>query len=137
MKIHNYQLETLASYLHSLNLERKASRLRTRFKNVILERFQTVLNEVNEINKEYLMFDENNQPLLKDDKYLFRDDVKRLNDINELYKETFIVEQNENNREMLESVKDSVINHSPEAFEGKDADIYDLMCELVEQIDYE
>lgn len=137
MKIYNYQLETLATYLHSLKLERKASRLRTRFKNIILEKFQIVLNEVNEINKEYLIFDENNQPLLKDDKYLFKDDVKRLNDINELYKESFIIEQNENNREMLESIKDSVANHSSLSFEGNDADIYDVVCELVEQIEYE
>ncbi|MGV2886810.1 hypothetical protein [Paenibacillus taichungensis] len=95
------------------------------------------MSEVNEINKEYLVYDENNQPIMKDDKYTFTDDVKRLNDINELYNEHFVIEQDENNREMLESIKDSVINHSPETFEGKDADIYDLMCDLVEQINYE
>lgn len=137
MKIHNYQLEALASYLHSLNLERRASRLRTRFKSIVLEKYQNVMNEVNEINKEYLVYDENHQPVMNDDRYTFKDDVKRLNDINELYNESFVIEQNENNREMLESVKNSVINHSPETFEGKDADIYDLMCELVEQITYE
>lgn len=137
MKIYNYQLETLASYLHSLNLERKASRLRTRFKKIIMDKYQSVMNEVNEINKEYLVYDENSQPVMIDDKYTLKDDVKRLNDINELYNEHFVIDQDENNREMLESVKDSVINHSPETFEGKDADIYDLMCELVEQIEYE
>jgi|GEM_PF-3797217 len=137
MKIHNYQLEPVASYLHSLNLERKASRLRTRFKNIILERLQTVLNEVNEINKEYLILDEHGQPLMNEKGYLFKDDVKRLKDINELYYETFTIEQNENNRAMLESVKESVNNHSPLSFEGNEADIYDMVCELVEQIEYE
>lgn len=137
MKIHNYQLESVASYLHSLNLERKASRLRTRLKNIILERLQSVLKEVNEINKEFLILDEHGHPLTSEKGYQFTDDVKRLNDINELYYETFTIEQNENNREMLESVKDSVLNHSPETFEGEDADIYDMVCELVEQIEYE
>nr|WP_145401440.1 hypothetical protein [Paenibacillus xylanexedens] len=137
MKIHNYQLEKFIIFLHSLELERKASRMRTRFKNMLLQQLQTITTEAREIDKEYYRYDENNQPIIENNTYQFKDIEARNQDILELTNEYFIVEQNEANKEMLLSIKDSVINHSPATFKGDEADIYDGICELVEQINYE
>lgn len=137
MKIYNHQLEKLIVFLHSLELERKDSRMRTRFKNLLIDKLQTVLDETVVINKQYIAHDENNQPIKENGDYLIKDNVKRVADINELMNEAYEVPQDINNREMLLSIRDSVLNHSPATFKGDDADIYDTVCELVEQIEYE
>ncbi|WP_340032489.1 hypothetical protein NSQ20_11520 [Paenibacillus sp. FSL K6-1122] len=137
MKIYNRQLEKLIVFLHSLELERKDSRMRTRFKNLLMDKLQTVMDETVEINKQYIAHDENNQPIKENGDYLIKDNVKRVADINELMNEAYEVPQDINNREMLLSIRDSVLNHSPATFKGDDADIYDMVCELVEQIEYE
>ncbi|PZT57502.1 hypothetical protein DN757_02280 [Paenibacillus silvae] len=137
MKIHNYQLEKFIIFLHSLELERKASRMRTRFKSLLMDKLQTVLDETVLINKQYIVYDENSQPVKENGDYLIKDNVKRLADINELMNEVHEIPQDVNNREMLLSIKDSVLNHSPATFKGDEADTYDMVCELVEQIEYE
>ncbi|PYE51649.1 hypothetical protein HUB98_06405 [Paenibacillus barcinonensis] len=137
MKIYNHQLEKLIVFLHSLELERKDSRMRTRFKNLLIDKLQTVMDETVEINKQYIAHDENNQPIKENGDYLIKDNVKRVADINELMNEAYEVPQDINNREMLLSIKDSVLNHSPATFKGDEADTYDMVCELVEQIEYE
>ncbi|PIH59174.1 hypothetical protein [Paenibacillus sp. LK1] len=137
MKIYNHQLEKLIVFLHSLELERKDSRMRTRFKNLLIDKLQTVLDETVVINKQYIAHDENNQPIKENGDYLIKDNVKRVADINELMNEAYEVPQDINNREMLLSIKDSVLNHSPSTFKGDEADVYDMVCELVEQIEYE
>ncbi|PYY28367.1 hypothetical protein [Paenibacillus illinoisensis] len=137
MKIYNYQLEQFIIFLHSLELERRASRMRTRLKNKLVEQMQRITEEALAIDKEYYCYDENNQPIVENNKYQFKNFEARNQDILELTNEFFIIEQNEANKEMLLSVKDSVLNHSPSTFKGADADIYDGICELVEQIKYE
>ncbi|WP_336761615.1 hypothetical protein [Paenibacillus sp. USHLN196] len=137
MKIYNHQLEKLIVFLHSLELERKDSRMRTRFKNLLIDKLQTVLDETVDINKQYIAYDENNQPVKENGDYLIKDNVKRMADINELMNEAYEIPQDINNREMLLSIRDSVLNHSPVTFKGDEADTYDMVCELVEQIEYE
>lgn len=137
MKIYNHQLERLIVFLHSLELERKASRMRTRFKNLLMIKLQDVANETVEINKQYLSYDENQQPIKQGDEFLITDNQSRMADINELMNELFEIRQDINNKEMLISIKDSVLNHAPSTFKGNEADTYDMVCELVEQIEYE
>ncbi|WP_063563055.1 hypothetical protein [Paenibacillus sp. O199] len=137
MKIHNYQLEKFIVFLHSLELERKASRMRTRFKNLLLQQLQVITTEVLAIDKEYYRYDENSQPIIENNTYQFKDIEARNQDVLELTNEFFIIEQSEVNKEMLLSIKDSVLNHSPSTFKGDEADIFDGICELVEQINYE
>lgn len=137
MKIYNYQLEKFIIFLHNLELERRASRMRTRLKNRLIEQMQRITEEASAIDKEYYFYDENNQPIIENDQYQFKNIEARNQDILELTNEFFVLEQSEENKEMLLSVKDSVLNHSPATFKGADADIYDGICELVEQINYE
>ncbi|WP_146259706.1 hypothetical protein [Paenibacillus silvae] len=102
-----------------------------------MDKLQTVLDETVLINKQYIVYDENSQPVKENGDYLIKDNVKRLADINELMNEVHEIPQDVNNREMLLSIKDSVLNHSPATFKGDEADTYDMVCELVEQIEYE
>jgi len=137
MIIKNNQVEQLFEFLHSLELERKPSRMRTRLKNLLKNRLLELANETVEINKQHIIYDENNQPVQQGEEVLIKDKAAWLKDINEFYNEDFEIPQDINNKEMLLSVKDSVLNHSPSTFKGNEADIYDMVCELVEQIEYE
>ncbi|MCP1185098.1 hypothetical protein [Paenibacillus sp. 1781tsa1] len=137
MIIKNNQVEKFFEFLHSLELERKPSRMRTRLKNLLKNRILEIANETVEINKQHIVYDENNQPVQKGEEVLIKDKSAWLKDINEFYEEEFEIPQDINNREMLLSIKDSVLNHSPSTFKGDEADVYDMVCELVEQIEYE
>ncbi|WP_145413305.1 hypothetical protein [Paenibacillus xylanexedens] len=137
MIIKNNQVEKLFEFLHSLELERKPSRMRTRLKNQLKAKIVEIANEVVEINKQHIAYDENNQPIQNGEEVLLKDKAAWIKDINDFYEEEFEIPQDINNREMLLSIKDSVLNHSPATFKGDEADTYDMVCELVEQIEYE
>ncbi|MNC59373.1 hypothetical protein D3C75_1091770 [compost metagenome] len=67
----------------------------------------------------------------------FENNSERLKEIYDLSFEFIVIEENIENKKMLLSIKESVLNRGPEALEGNDADTYDCICEIVEQINYE
>lgn len=134
MKLYKFELEAFITYLHSLKLERKSSRMRTKLKNILIEKLQEFYEDMSEINLTYSKKDEDGNPLIMDGKMVFSDDKKRLEDLYELSYEIVSIVENEENIEMLLSVKESILYHSPLEFEGDDADKYDRFCEIVEQI---
>jgi hypothetical protein len=136
MKIKKYELEPCITLLHSLKLDRQDSRMRTRFKRILLEKYQDFAEELEEINTAYAIKDDQGQILITDSKMTFENNDKRLKEIYDLSSEFIVIEENEENKKMLLSVKDSVLNRGPETLEGNDADIYDAICEIVEQIKY-
>ncbi|QWU14446.1 hypothetical protein SAMN04487895_101758 [Paenibacillus sophorae] len=137
MKIKKYELEPFITYLHSLKLDRADSRLRTRFKKILLDKYQQFTEELEEINQNYAIKNEQGEVVVQDNKLTFENNDERLKEIHDLSIEVIIIEQNEENKKMLLSVKESVLYRGPEKFEEKDADIYDCLAEIVEQINYE
>ncbi|MEK4006332.1 hypothetical protein [Paenibacillus sp. FSL H3-0333] len=137
MKIKKFELEPMISYLHSLKLERTDSRMRTRFKKLLIEKYQDFADELEEINNCYAVKDGDGEVVVENDKLSFANNNERLKEILDLSNEEIIIDQNEENRKMLLSIKESVLNRGPSELEGKDADIYDSLAEIVEQIAYE
>ncbi|MGM1044889.1 MAG: hypothetical protein ACQEXX_01945 [Bacillota bacterium] len=136
MKIYNYELEAFITFLRSLKLERKDSRMRTRFKNMLIEKYQRLIDEINEINATYSVKDSEGNTLIEEDRVIFSDNSKRLEDLRELTNEVVVFEQSEENKDMFLSIKESVLHRAPLEFEGDDADRFDRFCEIVEQINY-
>ncbi|WP_431785779.1 hypothetical protein [Paenibacillus lactis] len=135
MRIYKYELEAFINFLHSLKLERKNSRMRSKLKKLLIEKLQEFYEDINEINLSYAKKDEQGNPLINNEnKVIFLDDKKRLEDLRELANEIVIIEENEVNKEMLLSVKESVLFYSPLEYEGDEADLYNRFCEIVEEI---
>src|SRR5689334_16329635 len=126
----------MISYLHSLKLERTDSRMRSRFKKLLIDKYQDFAEEIEEINNSYAVKNELGEIIIENEKCTFENNNERLKEILELSNEVIVIEQNEENRKMLLSVKESVLNRGPSELEGKDADIYDNLSEIVEQIEY-
>lgn len=134
MKLYKYELEAFITFLHSLKLERKNSRMRTKLKKILTGKLQEFYEDLNEINLNYVQKDDSGNPISNDGKLLFSDNNNRLEDLYELANEVVIIDVNDETRDMLISVKESVIYNAPLEFEGDDADKYDRFCEIVEQI---
>lgn len=134
MKLYKYELEAFITFLHSLKLERKNSRMRTKLKKILTGKLQEFYEDLNEINLNYAQKDDSGNPIINEGKFVFSDNNNRLEDLYELTNEVVIIDDNEETRDMLLSVKESVIYNAPLEFEGDDADKYDRFCEIVEQI---
>lgn len=143
-KIKNYNLEGYIKLLYNLKLKGKDSRMRTRFIRLLQERFQMIMVEAQEIQTEYAVKDDNGEVIFKEVKmpggeknksFKITDPIKYNLEINELMDEDYIIEVNEERKEMLMSVKDSILNCEME-FSGQEAELYDSLCEAVEEINY-
>ena len=97
-------------------------------------KLQEFYEDLNEINLNYAQKDDSDNPIINDGKFVFSDNNNRLEDLYELTNEVVVIDVNEESKEMLLSVKESVLHNAPLEFEGDDADKYDRFCEIVEQI---
>ena len=134
MKLYKFEVESFIAFLDSLKLDHRATRMRTRFKKMLEEKYHYFLEEINEINNNYAVKDDEGNYLLKEERLVFRDNEQRLQELYELANEVIVIEENEENVIVLQTVKESVLNCADTLFEGKDADRYDRFCEIVEQI---
>lgn len=113
--------------------------MRTRFVRLLNEKLQLLEEERMQLIKEHSRKDENGNPIVieKDGKQVY--DVVNIDEFNQAYarllNEEVYIDQNMERKQMLESVKDSVLNCGIE-FKGQKALEYDNWCEIVEQINY-
>lgn len=90
--------------------------------------------------KEHAHLDENGNPKVIEKNGIKQYDIKDISSFNkdysELLNEEVIIDESESNKEMLLSIKESVLNYEQE-LEGEAAILHDRWCEIVEQIRYE
>lgn len=139
-KIKVSQIKEFAEFLLSLELRGRESRMRTRLIKQLDQKLKDVQQEFQEhILKEYCNLDDDGNPKTKEVNGQYYWDIKDgcQEDFNreyrELWNEEYIIE-GENNREMLLTVKDAVLN-CDQLFSGQEALKYDEYCELVEAIE--
>jgi len=139
IKFKNGHLSILIQLLHSLELKAKESRMRTRFKNILVEHNDKIVKpEKQALIDEYAKFDEKG-------KHVFRDistgelDISEENsiiineNINELMCEEFSIECNESNKDMLMIVS-KILLDGDFTLSGDYADAYDEWCEMFEEV---
>lgn len=140
MKLYNHELEPFIEFLYKLKLSGKSSRMRVRFINLLTEKYKLFKEEHMQLIKEHSNLDENGNPKIVEANGVKQFDVKDLvsfnKDYTELLNEEVVIEESESNKEMLLSVKESVLNCNQE-FEGESAIQHDRWCEIMEQICYE
>jgi hypothetical protein len=133
--MHNVEVESFGNFLLELSLKGKESRMRTRFIKVLQERMELVKAEHQELIKQYANFNDDGEPevIEKDGQQVY--DIKDISafnkDYNELMMEKFIIDETASNKDMVEAVKNAVLN-CDKVFSGQEALVFDRYCEIVE-----
>lgn len=139
MKIKNIELEQYIQFLDQLDLSGTQSRMRTRFKNLLIEYNTRFHQERLDIIKTYSNLDENGNIKIIKNKDREIPDWKENGEENankefqELCFEDVVIEENEERKQILLSVKDAILNCN-KTFSGEDADFYDEVCLKFENI---
>ena len=136
----NIEVEPFVNFLMELELPARQSRMRTRFCKLGMERLNLIAEEKMDIIKRHADLDENGEvKQVEDEQGRLVWDVKDKDGFNADYKELMIeewaLELNEEKKDMLLTLKDSVLNLDI-ILKGKEALQYDRWCEIVEQIKY-
>jgi len=135
MKIRNYNIPLLADVLYGLKLKGKESRMRTRFRKMILEHYANIVEpERLQLIEEYAVRDENGEILYEDEEKT-RITLKAdfYSEFNELINEYYIIEENETNKDMLLNIAQIMLNADYDFSEDL-ADLYDIWCDEFEKI---
>jgi len=140
MRMFNIEIEPFINFLMELELPAKQSRMRTRFCKLGIERLKLLEEEKMEIIKKHGNIDENGEvKQVKDEQGRLVWDIKDKDGFNADYKELmmeeWVLDLNEEKKDMLLTLKDSVLNLDI-ILKGKEALQYDRWCEIVEQIKY-
>jgi hypothetical protein len=140
MKIKNYEVKEFANFLINLELKGRESRLRTRFVKVLMGRADLIDEEHVELIKQFAKFDDKGEPIIIEIDGVKTYDVPEKEAFNKEYyallNEEFILEENEERKEMLLLLKEVILNCEM-TFKGREALEYDRWCEIVEEIVYE
>ncbi|MCU6710072.1 hypothetical protein M6D81_15350 [Paenibacillus sp. J5C_2022] len=137
MKIYIHELEYAISFLYRLNLKDYSSRMRTRVLKLLSERYQQYKDEYVQLVKEHARLDEQGEPVIiageTGQRYAIDDPEEFSRTLEPLLYEQFVIEANENNKAMMQSVAQSVL-HCDLSFEGDEQFQYDRLAEIFEAI---
>jgi hypothetical protein len=137
MKMRNYEINSFVGFLMEQELSAQKSRARTKFVKLTVKHLEEVEEGRMQLIKQYSNLDENGEPKLitsEDGKnQVF--DIKDLNayarEYDVLMNENFIIEETESNKNMLDAVKEAVLE-TDQTFKGDQAIVYERYCEIVE-----
>lgn len=139
MKMMNRDIEGFVNFIMSEELSSKLSRMRSRFVEGQAKPQMNLINEERmEIVSKYCKKDDQGElKVIEDEHGNSRYDIEDMEGFNkdflELMNEYFVVEANQEKKEMLECIKQIVIN-TPKLFKGSDAIEYDKWCDIVEEL---
>lgn len=141
MKMYNFEVENFGLFLTGMNMTNgKQSRMRTRFIRLLTDRLNVIKAEIHEIVKKHADKDEAGEPKYnvldeatgKID-YIVEDLESLEKEINDLWNEELVIEEGEDIRNMLITVRNGVLDYEGDLSGGK-AILYDRFCEIVENV---
>lgn len=139
IKFQVFELDYAMSFLYKLKLVDYSSRMRTRFIKILSKRHQQFQEEYLELVKEHAVPDQNgNLEIISDGqsiKYRVKDQDLFYKSLKPLLDEEFIIQIDENNKNMIKSVAKSILNCGLE-FEGEEQFRYDVLAEKFENLDF-
>lgn len=137
VKLKNATLGQVIDLLFNMSLKGKESRHRSQFIRVLDEQLKEVEKQEKELLKEHCHLDEEGNPKTvekEEGTYWDVKDVKAFAaDKTELYEEEFVIEGG-NAYGMLKTLKNVLLN-TDVAFSGREAVLYDYLCEQFEKND--
>lgn len=137
MIIKNHEVAEFGNFLLELKLKGHSSNMRVRLVRLLDERLALINEEREALFEDYVMKDENGNPIKELDEETGKEIFPLENgneyqkELQKLLLEDFIIEENEARSLMLSEVRSAVLNCEIE-FSGKEAMQYDRWCEIVE-----
>jgi Protein of unknown function (DUF1617) len=130
--VENSKLIPTINLLQRLSLKGTQSRHRTKLVKELAAHTEEVSKQEYDLIKEHAVKDsEGNPKMTNDDKSFEIENMDAfVKDSSELHKEKFIIEGS-NFQEPLQTIRDVLIN-SEEEWNGQEADIYDYLCDQLE-----
>lgn len=129
------ELEYLITFLYQLELMDYESRMRTRLLKILIDRQKLFLEDKEAIIAAHAHQDEQGEPQSSevDGKlyYDIKDEAAVRAALEPFYQEEFIIELNDNNRPMIESVRESIL-HCGLKFSGDEQFQYGRICDIFE-----
>lgn len=139
MRIKNVEIESFINFLMGFELRGRDSRMRTRFTKLLMKQAQEVHEENMELIKQYSVLDDEGIPEIIEvgnkKMYNVKDKASYNKEYFILMNEDFVIEENEERKEMLMFIKSLILNCEM-TFKNEEALEYDRWCEIVEEIDY-
>lgn len=139
LKIKNAYVSPLGMLLHAMELNIKESRMRTRFVKLLEEQEVNIIYpEKKMILETYCTKGDGGKPLMRDREqgiYLFEDpeeEDKALEALNELLNEQLIIELTEQNKDMIITVGNLLLNSDNIKVSSSVADMVDEWCSAFE-----
>ena len=138
MKLYYGEIDVVYDFLlNELELSGKQNRMRMKFLKILSEKFQEFRQFYIQLVKENCRVDDEGNLKTKkvngQEVYDIIDEQKFQREYEELVREEVVIEENEENKEMLLTIRDAVLN-CPVPYKGKKAIIYDRICEIFENI---
>lgn len=137
----NFELKVFGDFLYGLSLKGKDSRMRSRFVSLIENQLQLIQKERDILLMDYSRKDEQGNPITEQDgegkPFVVITDPTSYNlEISKLMSEEFVIEVKDDNREMLKTVAEIVLNIDKE-FSGFEAESYNRLCDILEPLTLE
>jgi hypothetical protein len=138
MKFYNGEIMTISEFLlNELELAGKKNRMRMKFLNILAEKYKEFKQYHWQLLKEHCKLDEQGNPKTKKENgqnvYDIIDEDKFKKEYSELVYEEVVIEENEENKKMLLTIRDAIIN-CPNAYKGEKALVFDRIYEIFENI---
>ncbi|MCL2676245.1 MAG: DUF1617 family protein [Streptococcaceae bacterium] len=134
IKLYPQELLETTELIFGLKLSGAVSRHRTKIVNQFKDKFQEYDTDRLELIQKYADLDSDGQPKQEDGHFVFSDKEKEgafLMAFNELYGELLSVNLSEYSLQ-VQSLLEALNNYS-ETFSGKEAEVFDLICEKLER----
>jgi hypothetical protein len=141
MRLYNGELATFTTFLLSIPLSGRDSRMRSRFLRLVQDRLTEIEQARLELLTKYSNKSPEGEPLTRTEPdgttvYDISNESRPLFDqeFYELRTEVFQIDELPERMDMLCSVRDAILNVEGMTFSGQDALLYDRWCEIVEEI---
>ncbi|MDP9698883.1 hypothetical protein SAMN05720606_10879 [Paenibacillus polysaccharolyticus] len=125
-------LEKYILFLHELKLESKDSRVRSRFKKVLVEHYQQFQEEMHELKEQHMLKNEDGSFVMRNRAMVPRDVHKLQHELQELLEEKVLIEATGERLPTLQGIN-QILQQCTLQLEGETADVYDELCEQFEQ----
>jgi len=138
MNIKNYELESLSTFLFSMSLKGKQSRMRTRMIELLNNHSDQLQQDRMLLIEEYSMKDDDGELLFEEGSdntrvVLIPEKAKEFEaESNILLNEELIIEENESNKVIIQTICE-IITDSEIEVSGADSIMYDRWCTIFEE----
>lgn len=136
MKFYNGEIKDFLEIIINLNAVGRESRMRTRFAELLEDRLRQLSKEYDKLVEEFAEKDEQGRPVKVENGIKVKNTAEFQAEFDALITEEVVIDETEERKAMFLSVRDTLLNSKNE-YKDYQAFVYDRLCTLFEQLEYE